>query len=780
MTPDSTSPLQAYFWAARRLRQAPTQLHCVGVGGVGMAGLALLLLRKGWKVSGCDAEEGPLLDWLRAQGAAVSVGHAGEHLEGLAAVRGDLVVRSPAVPAAHPELAAARAAGLTVLDRGVMLAALLDALPQTVAVCGAHGKTTTATFTATLLRALGRPAHWCIGGTSEALGAPAAFDPAQAPLVAECDESDGTLALYHPLVTVLTGIDNDHLDHFGDMAALEAVFARVVRQTRGPVVYVREDERSHALAGSLPGSLAVGLHPEAALGAGNIEPGSDATEFDLLWQGRSLGRYRLGVPGLHNLRNALAALGAVRALGVDLVPAAGALAGSLRLPGRRFECVAEGQGIRVLSDYAHHPAEISALVAAARLQPRRRLLAVFQPHRYSRTLTFGERFPEAFAGVTALALAPVYAASETPLPGGASADLYVRFRGAAAANPAIPVPVLAGSLDGAWHWLRHTVRAGDLVLLVGAGSIVRLAERIRAADGAWTLPPCAMPPVEGLVFESPAATAGRVSFGAGGEALGWAKVSTPEALRKVLEVCAARGLPWKAVGCGTNLLVADTGYPGIFVQLEGSAFRECMADPARPGMVRVGAGWSGPALLDRLQELGLGGLECMEGIPGTLGGWLAMNAGVPDGTIGERVDEVCACDAAGSEWRRDGSGLGFGYRRCEALRGAFALSATLCLLPAAPDAIAQRRKAFRARRTVPSEGRSAGSVFRNPPGESAGRLLDRAGCKGLRVGGAEISPRHANVIVAHPGVTASDILALAERAARRVTVPLEYELCILE
>lgn len=770
----------AYERITQLLAQPPSRVHFVGVGGVGMAGLALLLARKGWSVSGCDAEAGPMLCWLAEAGVAAVAGHSPDHASGLDPAR-DWIVRTPAVPPSHPELVAAAARGLPVFDRGVVLAALFDTMPSTVAICGSHGKTTTATFTTLLLRALGRTPGWCIGGTSSALGGVAGVDASapEAPFVAECDESDGTLSLYHPRVTVVTNIDYDHMEHFGSCAAFEAVFAKVARQTRGTLVYVRDDERAHALCHGVRGAVTVGLHPEADLRAEDVTAFPDASEFTLWWKRQSLGRWRLGAPGLHNVRNALAALGAVHALGGDLAAAAACLAAGLGLPARRFDCVSDRGGIRVVTDYAHHPAEIAALVATARLQACQRIVAVFQPHRYSRTLALGPLFPAAFAGVDALALAPVYAASETPLEGGSSADLYVRFREAAGRSPEIPVPALARTLEDAWTWLRMTVRPGDLVLLVGAGDIVRLAPRT-AGDPPWSLSAPEFPVTDGLAFEPNVDTARWVTYGAGGTALGMARVASPVALAELVRACARRKLPWQVLGMGSNTLVPDTGYPGILIRLDGAGFRTLERDPDRPGRVMAGAGWPGAALLNQLQALGLGGLEFLDSIPGTLGGWLAMNAGAHGGAVGDALEAVEVLDADGRiEWI-PASALGLGYRRCEALRTRVALAARWVLPARSPSEIAALRAGFRAKRIDLSGLRTAGSVFKNPPGDSAGRLLDLAGCKGMRVGGAEVTSRHANVIAAFPGTTASDILALAFRASQRVAVPLDLEVRVLD
>ncbi len=779
----TASATERFEDACARLTQPPGKAQLVGVGGIGMAGLALLLKQLGWSVSGCDLRPGALAASLRKAGIEVFEGHSPAHL---ASLRGaspdapsDWIVRSTAVPSTHPELEAARTLELPPLDRGVLLAAILSNRSRSVAVCGSHGKTTTATFTTALLQALGLQPGWCIGGVSEAFPEPAGLAPdaPDAPFVAECDESDGTLAWYHPTVTVVTSVDFDHREHFPDVAAFEAVFERILAQTRKGVVYVREDERAHHLCATRPHTLSVGLHPEAQLHADDIRADASGTGFRLRFEGRTVGTYHVAAPGLHNVRNALAALGAAHHLGVAIEQAAAALPIRSTLPARRFECVAERDGVRVLSDYAHHPAEIRALVDTTRLLHPVRRVAVFQPHRYTRTQALGEAFPGAFEGIDRLALAPVYPASEAPLRGGSTADLYTHFRHAAEQNSAIPVPVLAPSLEAAWHWLQATVRSGDLVLFVGAGDIDALAQRARSTVPLIPAPldPPALPDV---TFQSEVPAGSRTTYGVGGPIRLLADVSRHEALANLLAWRYTRREPWMPLGGGSNLLVPDTGYHGLMIQLAGPAFQSFERDPSDPRRVTVGAGWGGAALLQHLGSQGLGGLEHLYGIPGTLGGWLAMNAGAHGHAILDCIEAVDALDARGRALRLAPSQLGAGYRECRGLHDRIAVAATLRLEASTPAAVAERCRRFARQRTHLAGLRTAGSVFRNPPATSAGRLLDQCGCKGLRVGGAYVTERHANVFATDRYATASDLLALIDITRQRADRPLDLELRI--
>ncbi len=767
-----------YDTAASLLDRGGASAHFVGIGGVGMAGLATLLHARGLAVSGCDpVQEAPTLRALRTLGIPVAHGHNPAHLRSLPP--GSFVVRTPAAPPDAPELAAATRASLPVLDRGPVLAALLDASPTPlVAVCGTHGKTTTATFAASLFRSFGLAPGWCIGspdGAAEPGGA------ASGAFVAECDESDGSLALYHPAVAVIGSVDFDHAEHFGSENEFLSVFDTLLRQTSRAVVYNADDARLAAfLARHAPPGLpifAVGTGPDARLRATTPVSSADGLSFDLALDGAPLGRFRLPVPGLHNLRNALAALAAALAL---LPPSASVPAdlrarlpdalARLRLPSRRFEVVSTADGVRVIADYAHHPAEIAALVSMARetgdgqrkTSPSPRLIALFQPHRYSRTKALGPDFVAALAGLDALALAPVYAASEPPVPGGDIADLYALFRDAGAS------PALLPTLSSALPWLRSTVRPGDTVLLIGAGDIISLASAFR--DG-WTAPRPLPPALPGLAVEPAVAAAPLCSYGVGGPVRALVRVANPAALPPLLAWCRDTGTPWRVIGAGTNLLVSDAGWDGLLLRLEGPAFTAL--EPLPDGAWRVGAALPGARLLAEWTRRGLAGLECMDGIPGTIGGWLAMNAGAQGRAVGERVRSVAAvADHPVSAPR-------FGYRT-SSLTDCVIVSAELVPEKRATTAeVENTRAGFRAKRYDFAGQRTAGSVFRNPPGDSAGRILDAAGLKGLCVGGAEVSPRHANIFVARPGATASDLLALLRLARLRSPVPLNPEIVLL-
>ena len=739
------------------------RVHMLGVCGVGMAGVAYLLARRGWRVSGCDAHLNALSAWLRAAAVEVQEGHDPAHVE-----NADRVIVTPAVSVSEPEVRAACANALPVYRRGEVLASLLSK-GRGVAVCGAHGKTTTSCFATRLLQELGASPEWSIGGATHRLGGVAGG--AGELLVAEADESDGTLACYHPAVTVLTNIDLDHLEHFDGEAALLACFRQAVVQTREGVAVCRDNERAWRVAQAAAAPvLDFGFSEEAALRAAEVRVEAESVSFDLRYRGAAWGRVTLGVSGRHNVLNALGAAAAALLLGFDPRQVVGALARACdELPGRRFEPLAEVPGFRLIADYAHHPAELKAAVEMARVQRPERLVVVFQPHRYTRTRALGPEFPAAFEAADEVILLPVYAASEAPLEGGDLCDLYRHFRESKGVGPKVK---LARSRQEAWQYLRHALKSGDLLLIAGAGDVIELADLIRSdVSRGWPgqRDPAgfeeALRQVPGVQLEPFGPLSGWSFYGAGGLARWRVEVEDEAALTAVLRLCGGSDVPWRMVGAGANAWFSDLGEPGCVIRFGEGA---CRAFHRRDGEIEVGCGWRGPALLDRLEREGLSGLEFLDSVPGSVGGWLAMNAGAHGGEISARVNWIRCLNPDGNITILGPLECGFSSRRCSGLQGRIALSCGLSLARAARESVAAARREVRSKRLPLAGLRTAGSVFRNPAGGWAGRLLDAAGCKELRVGGARVTAFHANVVAVHEGVAASDILALAMWMRNRV------------
>ncbi|MEX2486243.1 MAG: UDP-N-acetylmuramate--L-alanine ligase [Nitriliruptoraceae bacterium] len=426
--------------------------HFVGIGGAGMSGIARILLQRGQRVSGSDLRDSRALDELRALGAEIHVGHADGNV-GDAAV----VVTSTAVPADNPEVVAAQADGRRLLRRADMLAEVMGD-DTGILIAGTHGKTTTTSMTVVALQAAGLDPSFAIGGSLNERGTNA-HAGTDAVFVAEADESDRSLLAYRPDVAVVTNVEHDHPDEFADLAAVAEVFGAFLarRSAHGPAILCADDPGSAALvdAASAP-VLTYGMAPSAG-----VRIVSDDDRW-LLRQGRDdLVAFTLAVPGEHNVRNAAAALAACIALDVDVDAAARGL-GRFTGVARRFQHLGTVDDIDVIDDYAHHPTEIRATLAAARARHRGRVVLVVQPHRYSRTQALGGELGRAAAAADHVVVTDVYASNEMPMPGvsgrivaGARVD-YIPHLGEIAPR------------------LAEMVQPGDLVLVTGAGDITHV------------------------------------------------------------------------------------------------------------------------------------------------------------------------------------------------------------------------------------------------------------------------------------------------------------------
>ena len=456
-------------------------LHFVGVGGIGMSALAGILAERGFTVSGSDPRPNPVLDRLRRSGVRVFLS---QQAGTIAAIRSEgapepLVVISSAVPESNAEVVEARRLGLRLCHRSDVLAALINA-QSSIAVAGSHGKTTTSTLIATLLEATGRDPTAVIGGIVPAFGSNARQGGGRL-LVAEADESDGTLVKFAPDLGVITNIELDHTDHYPDLATLIATLQRFAAGSRHLLAnrdcpILRDHFEAHSWW-STQSSEAV------TYAAIPREERGDGTSADFYEAGERVGSFELPLPGRHNLSNAVAALAACRLEGVPFRDLRDAM-GRLRPPGRRFDCRGVWRDRIVVDDYAHHPSEVAATLATARLMvesgrsplpvPPRRLMAVFQPHRYSRTAQFLQGFAQALGQADVVLLAPLYSAGELPIDGISSAALAAAVRVLA---PSLPVMV-AENLDELAAQVARASRPGDLVLAMGAGDVNSLWDRL--------------------------------------------------------------------------------------------------------------------------------------------------------------------------------------------------------------------------------------------------------------------------------------------------------------
>jgi UDP-N-acetylmuramate--alanine ligase len=435
-----------------------------------MSALAEVLVTMGHRVSGSDLAATPVLDRLRGLGVRTAVGHAAEHLGGAEAV-----AISTAVPPDNPEVVAARAAGLPVLSRADLLTAVA-AGRRTIAVSGTHGKTTTSAMLATALDGAGLAPSFLVGGLIGGLGSGARWSDGEW-LVVEADESDGTFLRLSPEIAVVTSVAPDHLEHWGGFDALTAAFGRFLERASGPALACADDEVAARL-GTAAGALTYGTVEGADYRAVDVELGPAAVTFSLAHEGSPLGPVRLPLPGLHNALDATAATAAALLAGASFDAVAAALA---RYPGvaRRFQHRGEAGGVTFVDDYAHLPAKVAAAVAAARGGGWRRVVCVFQPHRYSRTEALWRDFATAFDGADLLVVTDVYGAGEAPRPG-VTGKLVVDAVLEARSTQAV---AWLPRREDVVAYLRARLRPGDLCLTLGAGDITTLPDELLRALG---------------------------------------------------------------------------------------------------------------------------------------------------------------------------------------------------------------------------------------------------------------------------------------------------------
>ena len=448
----------------------PRRVHVANVGGAGMSAVATLLAESGHRVSGHDpAAATPFLPMLEALGVEVAAGGPPPPL----AADVEAVVGSTATPPDDRDVVAARSRGLPVLHRASALAALCSGR-TTVAVAGTHGKTTTSALLTTILAGAGRHPGWVVGSPIPQLGRSAAWG-GDGPLVVEADESDGTFLALGADVAVVTNVEPDHLENWGGEAALRAAFRTFAEALPGPLVLCADDAGARSLATASDDVATYGIDPAADYRIVEPAPWSTGVAFTLRHGGADTRVELPAAPGAHNATNAAGALALAHRLGVPLAEGAAALA-AFQGVARRFERRGEAAGVTVVDDYAHLPTEVAAALEAGRSGAWSRVVAVFQPHRYSRTEALWRTFADAFEAADVFAVTDVYAAGE-PARAGVSGKLIVDA--VLDAHPWASVAWLPG-LDDVLVWLRSTLRAGDLCLTLGAGDLTSLAPRIVA------------------------------------------------------------------------------------------------------------------------------------------------------------------------------------------------------------------------------------------------------------------------------------------------------------
>lgn len=750
----------------RWLASSPRRIHLIGVAGSGMSGIAGLLLAMGHKVSGSDKVRTIEVTRLCSIGLDFYTPSCPDIV-----TDAELVVFSSAIRSSHSDFAAAIAAGKTLVRRAEALAALLAAR-RGIIVAGMHGKTTTASMVAHVLRVGGlNPSHY-VGAEIPVLGTNAQWNPEGKWFVAEGDESDGTLALYKTEHSIVLNVEEEHLDYYQDLNAIESVFRKLLENTSGCVFYCADDAHAARICVGHPRAISYGERSTAKYRFDDLHLKEFQSHFRVVCDGMPLGALTLNIPGKHNVSNALAVVALATELGVPFASIAAGLE-SFRGARRRFEIKHRSERFMVVDDYGHHPSEVRATLAAAKNAGRGRVIVMFQPHRFTRTAALKAEFGRAFSDASEVWVTDIYAASEDPIPGISGETI---------------VEEMARDGHAGGHYqpnrqqmlleVGRNLQDGDCVLTLGAGNIHEQgAELARDIAFIEELQSCMGSGVAKLYEPLSRHTTLRI----GGPAQYWIEPDTEEGFARLVRYCSSKEVPIFVLGRGSNLLVRDGGIRGVVVHLARGEFRKL---EVKGETIIAGAGIRQKELAIAARDAGLTGFEWFEGIPGNVGGALRMNAGAMGSEAFGQVVSVRYVDANGEFHTRTPMEMDVHYRNVPFLKNNFAVSATF-IGQSAPSAVIEARmdESVRKRRNSQPRESSAGCVFKNPSAVPAGRLIDELGLKGQRVGGARVSEIHGNFLVNEKNATATEFLDLIEKvrskAAAERGIDLEMELQVV-
>jgi UDP-N-acetylmuramate--L-alanine ligase/UDP-N-acetylenolpyruvoylglucosamine reductase len=732
------------------LLSSPRRIHLIGVAGSGMSGIAGLALALGHEVSGSDRVSSLETRRLEAAGLKFYLPQTAETVHGA-----ELVIHSSAIRAGNPAYDEAIRLDLWMVRRAEALAAIL-AIRDGIVIAGMHGKTTTSAMAAHVLRVGGlHPSHY-VGAEIPILGTNAHWDPNGQYFVAEGDESDGTLRFYQPKHAIILNVELEHLDYYPDLAAIDSVFGDFIAQTRGKILYCADDLHAARLCQGLANSIGYGEGRSAVYRFDRVISTNFGSRFEVWHRDTRLGEVDLGVPGRHNVSNAVAVAALARELGIAFLKIAEALA-SFRGARRRFEVKLQNEDFLVVDDYGHHPTEIRETLRTAQAIGRERIVVMFQPHRYSRTQALRKEFGAAFDSADLVFVTDVYAASEEPIPGisGETIVSAIHEQG----RP--PVHYIARR-ERLHQALARAARPGDLLLSLGAGNIheeasklvedLEIARRLREVMGAG-----------GVALYEPMAN--HTTLRVGGPAQFWIEPQTHGGLANVLGFCSANRLPVMIVGRGSNLLVRDGGIPGVAIHLAKGDFSIVKINGLE---VEAGAGVRLKQLVGAARQAVIGGFEWMEGIPGSVGGSLRMNAGAMGAETFQQVVDVRVVNMQGEFEILTPAMMQVQYRNVPTLRDRFVVSAVFRGAQAGIEEIEKRLDiAGQKRRSTQPIAASAGCIFKNPVGCPAGKLVEELGLKNKTIGAARVSEIHGNFIVNEGEATARDVIHLISEIQAR-------------
>ncbi|MEA3335634.1 MAG: UDP-N-acetylmuramate--L-alanine ligase [Chloroflexota bacterium] len=766
-----------------------THIHLVGVGGAGMSAIARILVERGFQVSGSDLNRSAMSDELAELGATVFLGHRASQVSGA-----NLVLISSAIPEDNEESLAARDAGIPVVKRREFLGPLMTGYRQ-LCVAGTHGKTTTSAMLATLLDGIGAEPSFIVGSQILALGTAARSGRPGGPFVVEADEYDRMFLGLSPEVALVTNIEWDHIDCYPKTEDYQAAFVEFVGQVSpdGVIVYCGDDAGAGELRSVIDSAdhrwISYGLGQDNDWRARRLAPNATGGSDFEVWQGGSrLGTWSLPLPGEHNVRNVLGSVAAAAVAGYNVFTEPYKnLKISTKMAGtaRRLEQKGKSCGIIVLDDYAHHPTEVRATLSAVRQRfPRRDVWVLFQPHTFSRTRAMLTDFYKSFENADHVLITDIYAAREHDTMGVSASDLVTALRPAVDAR-------YAGDLGKATGLFLEELREGDVLITMGAGDVTRVGDQVLSLlrereqhsveDGSVQKHVALSTEIAratGLAVRHDEPLAAHTTMRIGGPAELFVVAGSSEQLLAITRLATEVGVPHLILGGGSNILVSDAGVRGLVIL---NASREVRRHEGNVVWAESGVNLAG--LARQAMRWGLAGLEWGVSVPGTIGGAVVGNAGAHGGAIADCLLRAMVWqNGTLVEWPLARFQYGYRYSRLKEAIGTgdgdfVVLSAAFELTPDDPDAINARAAEYLAHRraTQPVEP-SSGSLFQNPPGDFAGRILESLGLKGRRLGNAGFSEVHANFVVNYGGASAADVIGLIDLAREAAWQDMGVEL----
>lgn len=767
---------------AEPLPPPPATFHFIGIGGIGMSGLARILMMWGYKVTGSDAMESAQTQSLRSIGIPVVIGHEDPSFASLADV---VVTNKRAAANAATELDAAAAAGARIIKRGDLLGMAANERFG-IAVAGSHGKSTTSGMLSVALRTLEADPTFAVGAIVAATGTNA--EPGNGEhFVVEADEFDRSFHGLFPNVAIITSVAFDHPDIYDDQDDYDESFVEFVRNIKpnGTLIIAGDDEGSQRVIQNVNALRRPDLHVQT-FGEGSgydwVLKGNHTTRL-LVDSAGHTHTLNLRMPGKHNARNAVAAIAALHAAGFEVADAVRGVE-SFSGIGRRFEFKGEYNGVTVIDDYAHHPEEVAAILNAAREHyAGKRVVAVHQPHTYTRTHALMDEFAASLDLADDIVLMEIYGVGEVNEFNIASADMAARMTKSV---------TLVDGVDDAVAAVKDLLGADTnaVVMTIGAGTITNVGAKLVESQQppAQAKPTATVQPKKidrgsaeklgdlDVIRNAPMSLYTTLRIGGIADYL--ARASTADELTHAVSIARENDLPITVIGGGSNLLVHDDGIRGMVIvvrvpgaraesqvqiQEDGDKFRLTTS-------AMVPSSWLGKLTVDK----GIGGLDWLIGLPGQLGGALVNNAGAHGREIKDSLESIEILHPDGSRTTENAAWLESVYRNTKLKsesrpRQSIVLGATFLLESQDPQLLkewAAHHAEFR--RTTQPTGACSGSLFANPHDDYAARLIERAGLKGHQVGAMQLSEKHANWMINTGGGTAADAWKLVEIA--RATV----------